>query len=539
MLLYLIPETTGFSFNHDELIQIAAARMKNGVITEWYVTFVNPDRPIPEEVAHLTNIHDDDVVDAPSPDEALTGLVEFVGDSYVVAHNANFDRTFTTKRASGESLKNNIWVDSLDLARIALPRMNSHRLLDLVRAFGGPDSTHRADEDVAATCLAYRILLAAVKNMPSDLVKYISEMSTIDEWNTVYVFKELADERAGSYNFRVSRKTSVSSVTEAVRKDVFKPFTEAEQGVSPDMTDEEFFEKLNHLEFATSEEIYEAFSKEGAVGQCYVDYEPREEQRVMAQAVNNAVSRSENLAIEAGTGVGKSMAYLVPLVLAAQKNKMTVGVATKTNTLLDQLINKELPLLKKVYGISYAPLKGFTHYPCNRKVERLVAAGPRIITFKNQEINQAPALASLLSFVDQSDFDDMDGLKLDYRALPRYSITTKSSECLRRKCPFFGRSCFVHGAREEAQRCDVVVTNHSLLFWDVRFEGGLLPPIRYWVIDEAHGAEDEARRAFSTTVSSDAIQNLARRMTSDSPRYNVFCAAERAIEVTEEAKTPF
>lgn len=538
-VVVLDTETTGFSFNHDELIQIAAARMKNGVITEWYVTFVNPDRPIPEEVAHLTNIHDDDVVDAPSPDEALTGLVEFVGDSYVVAHNANFDRTFTTKRASGESLKNNIWVDSLDLARIALPRMNSHRLLDLVRAFGGPDSTHRADEDVAATCLVYRILLAAVKNMPSDLVKYISEMSTIDEWNTVYVFKELADERAGSYNFRVSRKTSVSSVTEAVRKDVFKPFTEAEQGVSPDMTDEEFFEKLNHLEFATSEEIYEAFSKEGAVGQCYVDYEPREEQRVMAQAVNNAVSRSENLAIEAGTGVGKSMAYLVPLVLVAQKNKMTVGVATKTNTLLDQLINKELPLLKKVYGVSYAPLKGFTHYPCNRKVERLVAAGPRIITFKNQEINQAPALASLLSFVDQSDFDDMDGLKLDYRALPRYSITTKSSECLRRKCPFFGRSCFVHGAREEAQRCDVVVTNHSLLFWDVRFEGGLLPPIRYWIIDEAHGAEDEARRAFSTTVSSDAIQNLARRMTSDSPRYNVFLRAERAIEVTEEAKTLF
>lgn len=538
-VVVLDTETTGFSFNHDELIQIAAARMKNGVITEWYVTFVNPDRPIPEEVAHLTNIHDDDVVDAPSPDEALTGLVEFVGDSYVVAHNANFDRTFTTKRASGESLKNNIWVDSLDLARIALPRMNSHRLLDLVRAFGGPDSTHRADEDVAATCLVYRILLAAVKNMPSDLVKYISEMSTIDEWNTVYVFKELADERAGSYNFRVSRKTSVSSVTEAVRKDVFKPFTEAEQGVSPDMTDEEFFEKLNHLEFATSEEIYEAFSKEGAVGQCYVDYEPREEQRVMAQAVNNAVSRSENLAIEAGTGVGKSMAYLVPLVLAAQKNKMTVGVATKTNTLLDQLINKELPLLKKVYGVSYAPLKGFTHYPCNRKVERLVAAGPRIITFKNQEINQAPALASLLSFVDQSDFDDMDGLKLDYRALPRYSITTKNSECLRRKCPFFGRSCFVHGAREEAQRCDVVVTNHSLLFWDVRFEGGLLPPIRYWIIDEAHGAEDEARRAFSTTVSSDAIQNLARRMTSDSPRYNVFLRAERAIEVTEEAKTLF
>ena len=158
-------ETTGFSFNHDELIQIAAARMVKGEIREWYVTFVNPGKSIPDEVAHLTDIHDEDVADAPDPDEALKGLVAFVGDSYVVAHNAQFDRTFTTKRPAGEALKNNIWVDSLDLARIAFPRLKSHRLLDLVRAFGGPDSTHRADEDVAATCLVYRVLLAGVATM--------------------------------------------------------------------------------------------------------------------------------------------------------------------------------------------------------------------------------------------------------------------------------------------------------------------------------------------------------------------------------------
>lgn len=72
-------ETTGFSFNHDELIQIAAARMVKGEIREWYVTFVNPGKSIPDEVAHLTDIHDEDVADAPDPDEALKGLVAFVG----------------------------------------------------------------------------------------------------------------------------------------------------------------------------------------------------------------------------------------------------------------------------------------------------------------------------------------------------------------------------------------------------------------------------------------------------------------------------
>lgn len=546
-VVVLDTETTGFSFNHDELTQIAAARMQNGKITEWYVTFVNPGQPIPDDVAHLTDIHDEDVANAPSPDEALRKLAEFVGDSYVVAHNANFDRTFTTRHASGESLKNNIWVDSLDLARIAVPRLNSHRLLDLVRAFGGPDSTHRADEDVAATCLVYRALLAAVAKMPFDLVKHISEMATIDEWNTVFVFKEFvnlrADEEDSSYNFRASRKAAVSSVTETIRKDVFKPLINGQvnqnNGFDKKLSDEEFFKQLNHLEFASDEEIIDAFSADGTVGQCYKDYEPREEQREMAVAVNNALRQSSNLAIEAGTGVGKSMAYLVPLVLAAQKNDMTVGVATKTNALLDQLVNKELPLLKQIYGISYAPLKGFNHYPCNRKIEKIALVGPKVVSFKGQEVHQAPALASLLSFIEQTNYDDMDGLKLDYRALPRYSITTTSAECLRRKCPFFGRSCFVHGAREQASRSDIVVTNHSLLFWDIRFEGGLLPPVRYWVVDEAHGAEDEARRAFSTTISSDAIQKLMYKMTADSARHNVFMRAERAIKVTKEAQTLF
>ena len=109
-------ETTGFSFNHDELTQIAAARVDKGEIVDWYVTFVNPDKPIPEEVAHLTNIHDSDVADAPSPSEALAGLVEFVGSSKLVAHNAAFDRTFTTRHPSGYPLLQNVWLDSLDVS---------------------------------------------------------------------------------------------------------------------------------------------------------------------------------------------------------------------------------------------------------------------------------------------------------------------------------------------------------------------------------------------------------------------------------------
>lgn len=603
-------ETTGFSFNHDELIQIAAARMVHGEITDWYITFVNPGKPIPEDVAHLTNISDEDVASAPSADEALEALVAFVGSSDVVAHNANFDRTFCTKYPAGECLKENIWIDSLDLARIALPRLTSHRLLDLVRAFGGPDSTHRADDDVAATCLVYRVLLAAVATMPADLVQAIAGMATQDEWNTVYVFRCIADwqheqakcntsvsvgesvsteecllsEEGNSadggasargnaststdefaeaekikspahenpsavhYNLRAARRSVVSRFIAPPRRDAFASVVQDAQAsgaaVSNIASDtasaaaENSHDKEGDtLHFVDESCIAEAFSAEGLVGSLYDEYEPREEQKEMALAVHQALSHARNLTVEAGTGVGKSMAYLVPLVMAARENNITVGVATKTNALLDQLVHKELPLLADALGITYAPLKGFNHYPCLRKVDGLVKRGPQLVVHKKQAIHQAPALAGLLSFIDQSDYDDMDALKLDYRTIPRWRISTKSTECLRHKCPFFGRSCFVHGARDQAQRCDVVVTNHSLLFWDVRYDGGLLPPVRYWVVDEAHGAEAEARRTFSLSVSSESLQALARRVASDSASNNVLLRIQRSANAPEEART--
>lgn len=565
-------ETTGFSFNHDELIQIAAARMAHGKIVEWYITFVNPGKQIPEDVAHLTNISDSDVVDAPDPDEALRGLVEFVGDSDLVAHNANFDRTFVTKREAGESLKQNRWIDSLDLARIALPRFTSHRLLDLVRAFGGPDSTHRADDDVAATCLVYRILLAAVATLPQPLICAIGDMNEVEEWNTAYVFRQLADPqvweelKGKTYKLRLHRKESLTKNLAPMRPDANSPasgiYSEVNYGISAaesrghtrvaegtegtesveeteatggtESAAEEIAPRV--LSFVDKKVISDAFSPEGLLGSLYKDYETRDEQKEMALAVHEALSQSRNLAVEAGTGVGKSMAYLIPLAYAAKENGITVGVATKTNALLDQLVHKELPLLHEALGITYAPLKGFIHYPCLRKIETLVNCGPKTILYKKQPINQTPSLAALLSFIEQSDYDDMDALKIDYRAIPRKRITTSSAECLRRKCPFFGRSCFVHGAREQAQRCDVVVTNHSLLFWDVRFEGGLLPPIRYWVVDEAHGAEAEARRAFSLSVSSNEIQALIQKVTSDSATINVLTRIKRSAQAPEEAQ---
>lgn len=521
-------ECTGVSFKHDDLTQIAAARVRHGEIVDWYITFVNPGKPIPEEIVRLTDIHDEDVADAPDPEEATARLVDFVGDDDVIAHNANFDKTFCTKAKSGAPLLQNVWIDSLDVARIALPRMKSHRLIDLTKAFDVVASTHRADDDVRSLADVYRIMLAAVSQMPDDLVMYIAGLADVDEWPSGKVFKHFANE--------IAKQTGETpDLPEQPARNVLNLHLLRDANIDAQMLSKRHdAERLSQdptvgLHFASDEEIADEFTEDGLAGRMYENYEPRSEQVRMATAVNDAFSKSENLAVEAGTGVGKSLAYLVPAIKTARQNDITVGVATKTNALLDQLANHELPAINQAgVDVDYAILKGTQHYLCLLELDRLVKRGAEIKVEDNRTVSTAAALAGLVSFVEQNDYEDIDSLNWDRRAIPRYEVTIKGENCLRHRCPFFGKECYVYGARQRAESADILVTNQTLLFCDLKTDGGILPPIRYWVVDEAHGAEEEARRAFSKKVDINELQRLAHNLNGLGKR-DVFSQAEKKL----------
>lgn len=102
----------------------------------------------------------------------------------MLAHNVSFDKSFLTKHAAGYPLLENVWCDSLDLARIVFPRLTSHRLIDLAKAFSATESTHRADDDVATTVEIYKLILAAITQMPYDLVKTIADLASVEMWPT-------------------------------------------------------------------------------------------------------------------------------------------------------------------------------------------------------------------------------------------------------------------------------------------------------------------------------------------------------------------
>ena len=236
----------------------------------------------------------------------------------------------------------------------------------------------------------------------------------------------------------------------------------------------------------------------------------------MALEVRDALATSTHRAIEAGTGVGKSVAYLLPEVLFAQLNNVTVGVATKTNALTDQLVTHELPALADALpgGLTFSSLKGYDHYPCLHRVDRAAAEElPLAVAAHDGRSDNAvacdmlTAIAVTYSFACQSPDGDLDALGIRWRYVPRQMLTTTPGECLRGRCPYFPGECLLHGARRRAARADVVVTNHSLLLRDVEAEGRILPPVRHWVVDEAHGFEAEARRQWAVEVSGEEARS--------------------------------
>lgn len=204
-VVVLDTETTGLSFKDCELIEISAARLCGREVVERFETFVDPGRPIPPEIQKLTGISQIDVAGAPTPREAVAELAEFVGGVPVLAHNATFDRTFIEAVPGGKGVSD-IWVDTLSLSRIALPRLSSHRLADMASAFGCAAVTHNSSDDVDALCGMWRIILCALSDMPQGLMGFLADMHPEVDWAFRPVLSQLALADEGvSFSLRGAR----------------------------------------------------------------------------------------------------------------------------------------------------------------------------------------------------------------------------------------------------------------------------------------------------------------------------------------------
>ncbi|MFK8030595.1 MAG: ATP-dependent DNA helicase [Gammaproteobacteria bacterium] len=254
----------------------------------------------------------------------------------------------------------------------------------------------------------------------------------------------------------------------------------------------------------------EWFAKDGPLASQVERYEPRSGQIVMAQAVRDAIRDSQHLIVEAGTGTGKTFAYLLPVLMAGRK----AVVSTGTRNLQDQLFHRDLPTVTGAFGqpVSVALLKGRSNYLC---LYRLEQAGVQ----SDGKINRRQ-LGKVLSWSRSTDTGDTSELTDIAEGAPIWPwVTSTADNCLGQECPAFS-DCHVMNARKAAQAADVVVVNHHLLLADIRLKedgfGELLPGADVVVLDEAHQFPDTAANFFGARLSSRQINGITKDVVAES-----------------------
>jgi ATP-dependent DNA helicase DinG len=251
------------------------------------------------------------------------------------------------------------------------------------------------------------------------------------------------------------------------------------------------------------DQVADLLAPGGRISSALAGFEDRPEQLRMAFAVLEAFNRDCIALVEAGTGTGKSLAYLVPALLWALANEERVVVSTNTINLQEQLIRKDLPFLQRTSGLEFRIelVKGRGNYLCRRRLETAVAE-PGLF-----DSSQADELVNLRAWAAQT----VDGSREELPVPPSEQlwdeVCCEADQCARAQCRHFN-SCFFHQARRRAAQADVLVVNHALLLADLALRqqtdnytaAAVLPPFDRLVLDEAHHLEEVATRYFSTQV---------------------------------------
>ena len=237
-------------------------------------------------------------------------------------------------------------------------------------------------------------------------------------------------------------------------------------------------------------------------------YEERPGQIDMTGAIANAFNTRSHLMIEAGTGVGKSLGYLVPAVLWSWTNDTPVVVSTATRNLQSQLMNADIPRAASILGdeapkFKAALLKGRTNYLCLKSVDEYFAAGYWTLPADEQEL--MPAFIDWLSHTPDGDLDAYEGID-------RVHLSRPGDECSGRRCPFY-QQCFVYKARQRAAEAHLIVANHSLVLAEATSPGsGILPGYGRLILDEAHNLEEIATDQLGSEYSQPALSRIIRRL---------------------------
>ncbi|MFA5054728.1 MAG: helicase C-terminal domain-containing protein [Dehalococcoidia bacterium] len=469
-------ETTGLDPVNDEIIEIGAVKFdRNGVI-DTYQSMAKPSRPVPYRIQILTGITDRDLVKAPKLPVALNELVDFLGNATIIGQNIGFDLAFLAEQDVAP--RGEVY-DVFEMATIVMPALTDYRLATLAAELGVSSvQYHRALHDATAAKDVFLALLDKLRSLDPSIVAELDRIGASRDWPLGRLFHAVSDEKLGDvfsiagepalkiYELSKEKGERLRAKTEREKIDIDRMVLMLEDG--------------------------------GKLSKSLEGFECRKEQSAMARAVAEALNKSARLIVEAGTGTGKSIAYLLPSIIFASGNGMPVIVSTNTISLQEQLIGKDIPDLEKALGdvaFRCVQLKGRGNYLCMRRwnLHRRMRSLTR---------EESGFMARILVWLAQTETGDRGELNMRREEQSLWSrVSAQSESCLGSQCPYQKRGqCFLYRARRMAEGAHIVVVNHALLLSDIVSESNILPSYRHLIIDEAHNLEEEATEQWGLEV---------------------------------------
>ncbi|WP_189014359.1 ATP-dependent DNA helicase DinG [Paenibacillus marchantiophytorum] len=481
-------ETTG-SQPADEIIQVGLVIIDQFQITDRYTSLVNPGISIPSSITTLTGITEDMVADAPTLDQVMSDMFPLLFDCVLVAHHAAFDVSFLQKglMKTGYPPFSGRVLDTIDMLRMLFPSISSLQLSMVAALFGlDHERPHQADSDAEVTAAIWVMCLERLIGLPLLTIQRLQHIFENGNSDLGWFLDEIC-----------LYKESITSVDMDTNR-YFRQFT---LNVSDWGEEEDIRTPADEAGLGTS---FKAFHQglKTALQAKFEIFEDRESQEQMIHEVEKSLENDQHLMIEAGTGTGKSLGYLIPAIYYGIKYEKKVVVSTHTINLQEQLRERDIPLLKAIFPVPFkaAVLKGRSHYLCLRKFET------KLTTRDYENGKEDPITAAqMVVWLSETEHGDDEELHFGNKGAQFWhTVASDTDSCLNRMCPWY-KKCFYHRARNDANTADVIITNHSLLFTDMKAENRLLPSYKHLVIDEAHHFEEVASKHLGIELHSSAF----------------------------------
>lgn len=485
-------ETTGLKAGVDEIIEVGIAKFDLLGNYQEFQTLVRPESRLTRFISDLTGLADKDLRDAPMFDEVRTEVMDFIGDLPIIGHNIQFDIDFL--KAQGIRTTN-INFDTWELGALLLPTAEKLNLASLAELLGvQTERSHRALDDAICARDIFMVLYQRLQQLPDRTLADMKMFLSRSDSSIITLLPPTSKPRTNNESyFDFQTKTATSNV---------KVNSEAD-------TSRESYSVSEIWNFAEQTQTLLA------------DYTPRVNQQLMSEVIEENLITGGELVLEAGTGTGKTLAYLLPALIRSMASGERVVVSTQTKNLQDQLKESDLPIAIDLVErfnnannsnstirpqISVEVLKGKGNYLCLERWFTLRSSRTKL------QARESRFYARVATWVEQTATGDSAELYMTSQDEETWrSISATDTDCLSRRCEFAqDGSCFVLRAREKASMANIVVVNHALLLANATQNEQILPSYEHLIIDEGHRLEDVATDHFGGMISIKSVEDLLK-----------------------------